>query len=248
MFRFFNKKSIEQGNVFMAPRGFRYGYFENILQEEAYENLINSLPSVNTFSFVDKANSGGGRKRFYVGPNYYSGQSYGCYCHMKKLPKIWVDFMEETESPEFQILLSEKTKVLFNSLCNFGFTYGNEGCMQEPHIDGAARSGDTSPIHATIACLLYFNKERGGSSGTCIYEPDRKTKLFQVPNLRNSMSFFEQHPDSWHGFPKVPEGETRRLISLSYSLEKSPLLLKKSRAHEFFCPAEKVFRKITRKI
>ena len=92
-------------------------------------------------------------------------------------------------------------------------------------INGAVRPNDSSPIHSTIACLLYFNEKPGGVSGTQVYDKDRKTVLFSVPNLRNSFFFLEQHPDSWHGFPSVPEGSERRIVSLSYSQEKRPITL-----------------------
>lgn len=227
MLKFFNEKSVKElkNKAQTAPAGFGYGFSENIFKDDVYLELTANFPDVKNFQLVDKQ-SGGGHKRFYVGPDYYSGKDWGAICHMKTLPKIWQEVLLESASPEFINLLSETTGIKFNSLCNFGFAYGNEGCVQEPHIDGAARPNDPSPIHSTIACLLYLNQKPGGSSGTCIYAPDRKTIIFQVPTLRNSMSFFEQHLNAWHGFPQVPKGEDRRIISLSYSRENNPITLK----------------------
>jgi len=218
----------------VAPAGFRYGFVENIFREDIYEELAKAFPDVSLFTFIDKP-SGGGHKRFYVGPNYYSGKDWGCICSMKQLPGIWQEVLRESVSPELINLLQVTTGIKFNSLCNFGFAFGNEGCFQQSHIDGAARPGDSAAIHSTIACLLYLNNRAGGSTGTRIYAPDRKTILFQAPNLRNSMSFFEQHPDSWHGFPLVPKSEERRIVSLSYSQESQPLILKTSLTHRLIC-------------
>lgn len=242
--KYFNLLGIQSIKPKAASRGFLYGYLENVFYDGVYEELISSFPPVETFQFTDKPDSGGGHKRFYVGPVYYSGKDWGCYCHFSHLPEVWKAVLREVASSEFIKILAQATRIKFNSLCNFGFTYGNEGCQQEPHIDGAARPNDLSPVHATIALLLYFNKKPGGSSGTCIYEIDRKTKIFQVPNLRNTLSFFQQHPDSWHGFPIVSQGEDRRLISLSYSLEKNPINLKDSSFHKIYCPVIKRVRKV----
>ncbi len=232
MLEFFDEKAIGElkNKKQTAPSGFHYGFTENIFKEDVYQKLTNTFPDIKSFKLVDKM-SGGGHKRFYVGPDYYSGKDWGCICHMKNLPEIWQKVLLESAAPEFIEMLSTATGIKFNSLCNFGFAYGNEGCVQEPHIDGAARPDDPSPVHSTIACLLYLNQKPDGFTGTCIYAPDRKTIIFQVPNLRNSMSFFKQHPSAWHGFPQVPKGESRRIISLSYSQEAAPIALKTFKEH-----------------
>lgn len=236
MLHYFNIKAIEKlkNDVQFAPKGFRYGYVENIFKDDIYESLIKTFPSVEKFRLVDKQ-SGGGHKRFYVGPNYNTNLHWGCACHFDSLPSVWRGVFNESASAEFLERLKWATGVNFNSLCNFGFAYGNEGCRQGAHLDGAVRADDKNESHSTLACLLYFNQKTGGSSGTCIYDADRITVLFQVPNLRNSMSFFEQHPDAWHGFPPVPVGEDRRIISLAYSLESSPVKVKNSFWHRQFC-------------
>lgn len=229
MIKYFNVKAIEElkRNTQVAPAGFRYGYAKGIINKDIYEELIATFPDVSKFQFIDKQ-SGGGRKSFYVGPNYYSGKNWGSVRHMDVLPNIWQKVLRESADPALVDLLQDATGIKMNSLCNFGFTYGREGSVQEPHIDGAARPNDPAPVHASITFLMYFNKEHGGSSGTVIYAPDRKTALFQVPDLRDSISFFEQHQAAWHGFPMVPKGEDRRLVSLSYSQEKKPTKISSS--------------------
>lgn len=236
MIEFFDIDSIKAAakKFSYAPSAFRYGYIANLFKEDVYKKLVETFPLVSEFKLVDKQ-SGGGRKRFYIGPAYDASKNWGCVCHLRGLPKIWKDVLNESISPEFASLFREATGVNFNSLCAFGFTYGNEGCMQEAHIDGAVRENDPNPIHSTIACLMYFNKEEGGTGGTCVYATDRKTILFQAPSLRNGLFFFEQHPDAWHGFPIMPPGSERRLVSLAYSLEKSPINLKTSITHRFIC-------------
>lgn len=210
-----------------ASRGFKYGFVTGVFKEEVYRELINTFPNVEKFELVDKQ-SGGGHKRFYVGPSYITSKNWGSIRHLSDLPEIWKGVIKESASEEFIALLKDSTGVECNSMDNFGFSYGNGGCMQGPHIDGAARPNDPSPIHATIACLLYFNDMPGGVSGTEVYDIDRKTVIFSVPDLRNSFFYFEQHPDSWHGFPTVPEGADRRLVSLAYSQEKKPITLSNS--------------------
>lgn len=236
MFNFFNDRAIVQlqKNVRTAPRGFRYGFVKDIFKDDVYEKLIKTFPPVETFTLVDKQ-SGGGHKRFYVGPVYSTVQSHGCVCHLRSLPILWQRTLEESASAAFINRLQWATGVTFNSLCNFGLAYSNTGCVQEPHLDGAVRSGDKNSIHSTIAGLLYCNKSTGGPGGTRVYDIDRKTIIFEVPCLHNSFFFFEQHPDAWHGFPLVGDGHDRRLVSVAYSIEQEPIILKDSFFHRLLC-------------
>lgn len=198
--------------------GVRNGFVDNILFADKYDELVGALPDPHTYTLVDKQ-SGGGHKRFYVGPVYLSGKDFGSVYHMRQLPSVWQDFLKEAGSKEFIELLSGTTQIKFNSLNNFGLAYGDKGCVQEPHLDGAIRSGDTSRIKGNIALLMYFNKTADPVSATELYDVDRKTILAKGFTMRNSMFFFEQHVNSWHGFPTVPHGHTRHILSLAYSNE-----------------------------
>ena len=235
MIKFFNKDSIisAKESFQKAPSGFRYGFIPNLFKEEVYEKLTDTFPDVRTFKLLEKMR-GGSRKRFYHGPVYDTDRWGGCVCHLESLPVIWKDVLEEAHSPELISLLRESTGIDFNSLSHFGYTFGDEGCMQEPHIDGAVRENPDS-IKSPIACLMYLNKSPEGSSGTCIYDVDAKTILFKVSDLRNSMLFFEQHVDAWHGFPTVLPGEERRLVSVAYNKEKKPIKIQDSLVHKIFC-------------
>lgn len=229
--KYFNREALEKlkRDVRRAPSGFRYGFAPNIFREEIYESIVNAFPDVKTF-FLKDFDAGGGRKRFYAGPVYYSGADYGSVRKFSKLSEIWRGIVAESASEEFVTLLNEVTGIAFNSVCNFGFAYGKEGSVQEPHLDGAVLK--TKSISGSIACLLYLNKEPGGAAGTRVYDVDRKTILFEVPDLRNSFFFFEQHPDAWHGFPEVPAGADRRIVSLTYSDEPKPIRLNDSYLYE----------------
>ncbi len=235
MIKLFNTDSIwsAKGTIQTAPSGFRYGFISNLFREDVYEELLSSFPAVETFKLVDKQ-SGGGRKRFYQGSQYDSDKNRGCVCHLERLPKIWKDVLRESASPEFMTLLSESTGLQFNSLNVFGFTFGNEGCMQEAHLDGVIRDNPIE-IKSPIACLLYFNEKPDDASGTCVYAPDKKTVLFQAPHMRNGLFFFQQHPDAWHGFPVMPAGTERRVISLAYNREKEPVHFRESLIHKATC-------------
>lgn len=236
MIKLFNANSIRtlKEKTRVSPRGFRYGYVENLFHEPVYQELIRTFPDVTKFELVDKV-SGGGRKHFYVGPKYVSNRHGGCVCHMDALSPVWKDVLRESTSEELTALLSEAIGIAFNSVALFGFTFGKEGCVQEPHIDGAVGYNEEAENPSTFAGLIYFNKEPGGVGGTCIYDTDRKTVIFQAPHLRNALFFFEQHPDAWHGFPLMPKGAERRLVSLAYGQEKSLIHLKESLLHRATC-------------
>jgi len=226
--RYFDPQALERlkRDVRRAPSGFRYGFVRGIFREDVYEAVMAGFPDVTGFRLKDlkEGNAGGGRKRFYVGQEYYSGRDYGATRKFSGVADIWREIIAEADSEEFKSLLHDATGVPLNSVCNLGFAYGKEGSVQEAHIDGAVSDMGKS-ISASVACLLYLNKEPGGVCGTRVYAPDRTTVLFEVPDLRNSFFFFEQHPAAWHGFPEVPAGADRRIVSLSYSHEPVPIRL-----------------------
>jgi hypothetical protein len=236
MIRHYSIAAIKKAKntIQIAPSGFRFGYIPDLFHEASYRELAKTFPDVSNFKLVDKQ-SGGGRKRFYTGPHYYSGLTWGCVCHMQNLPKIWKEVLDESADPELVELFQDVTGVRLNSLCNFGMTFGNEGCVQEPHIDGAVRADDPSPVHSTMAAIMYFNENPDPIGGTAVYAPDRTTILARAPHLRNGFFFFEQHPQAWHGFPPMPKGAERRIVSLSYSQESRLIGLKQSLLHRATC-------------
>ncbi|MBX4211220.1 MAG: hypothetical protein KW806_00245 [Candidatus Yanofskybacteria bacterium] len=232
--KYFNEQAFQKNlTLAVAPSGFRYGFIADVFRPEIYERLIAEFPDVKKFKLVDKI-SGGGHKRFYIGPLYDVNKHMGCMCHLSSYSSLWQEVLQESASSEFISFLSSVLGVPCNSLATFGHTYGNEGCEQEVHIDGAVRE-DHGEHPSTLATLLYFNDKSDNIGGTCVYAPDRSTILFQAPSMRNGMFFFEQHPEAWHGFPKMPAGAERRLVSLAYSQELESIPLKTSLAHQLTC-------------
>jgi hypothetical protein len=130
-------------------------------------------------------------------------------------------------------------------MVNFGLAYGNEGCRQGAHIDGAVR-GEGGEHPSSLACILYFNEKPDGPGGTCVYGTDATTVLFQAPSMRNGLFFFEQHPDAWHGFPVMPAGSERRIVSLAFGQESPPVTLKTSVLHQLTC--KKKIKSILKKV
>lgn len=243
--KFFSEQSIKSADIRIAPSGFRYGFIADIFREDIYRELMATFPDVTKFKLIDKM-SGGGRKRFYITPHYNVSKNMGCWCHLHWFPSMWQNVLQESASPEFISFLSTTLGVSCNSLTVFGHTYGNEGCRQDAHIDGAVREDDYGEHPSTLATLLYFNERPDNIGGTCVYAPDRKTVLFQAPSMRNGMFFFEQHLDAWHGFPVMPPGAERRLVSLAYSLEKEPIKIKNSLIHKLTCSLR--FKRIAKKV
>jgi hypothetical protein len=234
-FRWFNEAALRSAasHVRRAPAGFAYGYVPDIIRPDRYDELATSFPDTATFALVDKQ-SGGGRKRFYVGPSYFAGRDRGCICAFHEYP-VWRDVLEEAHSPELVSLLSAAFGARFNSVCDFGLTYGNAGCVQEAHIDGSARPGDPNDVRSVVATIVYFNTKPDPIGGTAVYLPDRSTILAQAPHLKNGMFFFRQHPAAWHGFPEMPAGTERHILSLSWSHEQAPISLRKSLLHSTTC-------------
>ncbi len=231
-----------------APAGFRYGFIEDLFRHDFYQRLVATFPDPKKFKLISKM-SGGGHKKFYLGPEYAANRTPGCGCALLDVSPEWQKVFRICNSPKFISYLSEKTGVPCNSLCNFGFTYGNEGCHQEAHVDGAVRADDPNEIKATLALLLYFNPEKSEIGGTYVCLPDRETIIMQAPHLFNSAFYFEQHPDAWHGFPEMPAGAERHLVSLTYSLEHKPVPVNNSFLHRLTCKynLKRIVRQLMRK-
>src|SRR3989344_1544645 len=128
MIKYFNPDlfSTIKNNTLVSKTGVRHGFAEGVFRPEVYEELIKSFPDTTSFYQVNK-HSGGGLKRFKVGPNYEVIKNFGSVYHMRNLPPVWRGVLQESASPEFIHKLEEATGGRFNSVANFGFTYGDEG-------------------------------------------------------------------------------------------------------------------------
>lgn len=166
--KYFSKKALEdlRRDIRRAPSGFRYGFVRGIFREDVYAGIARGFPDVKAFRPVDMM-AGGGHKRFHVGETYYSGTDYGAIHQFSKVSDVWQAVLAEAASEEFMALLRDATGIRFNSLCNFGFAYGDEGCMQEPHLDGSAMK--KKAVSDSIACLLCTSTRRRAASRAPAY-------------------------------------------------------------------------------
>jgi hypothetical protein len=198
------------------------GFVDEVFTKEAFDSLIHSFPGQKEFTLYDKTNSGGGRKRFYVGPEYVLSRNGTSAYHLRHLSPPWKQLFKECLSSEFIQALSRATNTDCNTLLNFGIAYSDAGCLQEPHLDGAVRAGGSLVGEGSVAVLFYFNEDPDPISATEVYDVDRKTILLKGTTMRNSMTFFVQHANAWHGFPRVPEGRTRKIVSVFYAQTTDP--------------------------
>lgn len=238
MLKFLNEETLQslRSQVRIAPAGFRYSFVTNIFKPEAYEHLWSKYPPVEKFRYVEVVdNFKNPSTKVYNGPRYGSREHHGCIDHLVDLDPIWKDVLAELSSPQAIKALNEATGIKFNSVREFAFNYGKKGCEIKPHLDSSARTKD--PYRTTVVCLLYFApKPGGGPGGTCVYDTDRETILLEAPDLCNSMLFFEQHPDAWHGYKTITADAERRNMQVTYNSISWPVKLKTSRWHRLFCP------------
>lgn len=237
--KYFNTEAITQlkRDTKVSTTGVTHGFVKDLFKSGVYDELMATFPDIQKFKFIDKQ-SGGGNKRFWVGPLYSSARDFGSAYHLRGLSPVWKGVIDEMQSEPFITALADATHVQFNSLDHFGFSYGKEGNRQGAHIDGAALPTDTSVIKGTIALLMYFNKADDPVSATELYDLDKTTVIAKGTTLRNSLFFFGQHPNAWHGYPPCPPGHERFLVSLGYSTEKSPIRLHWDFLHKIL-PLEK---------
>ena len=231
MLRFFNSGSLSKlrDHIKVSPAGFRYGFLENVFREDRYQELVETYPPFSLFHFHED-----GYKKVFEGPYYDSHDHAGCDHHLRVLPAVWQELLREAASDEFIQMFRKASGVEFNSLRNFSFKYGRKGCEIRPHLDQASRS--KGPGASRLVSMWYFSSRPGGGpGGTAIYDRDRKTILFEAPVLRNSMLFFEQHPEVWHGYETIKDDSERHALALTYNQEPARIPIKDSLWHELFC-------------
>lgn len=201
-------------SIKMSPRGFRYGFIENIFLPAAYEPLRRVFPPESRFSVTEE------NIMITLGGVYYDAREHhGHTDHLLDLDPLWHRALHEAASAEFIKALSENTGVACNSLRGFGFNLGKRGYgFRRPHLDGSARS--KHPARTRLVAMLYLGSSPSETvGGTKIYDTDEKTIVFEAPRLYNSLLFFEQHPDAWHGYPILEEDIERKTLQFTYNLE-----------------------------
>lgn len=238
MLKFLDEQALGalRSQIRIAPAGFRYGFITGVFKPSAYEELWNAYPSLDTFRYVEIADDfKNPSSKVYNGPRYGSREHNGCMDHLTGIDPIWKAVLAELASPSASAALNEATGVAFNSVREFAFNYGKKGCEIKPHLDGSARTSD--PYRTRIVFLFYFApRPGGGPGGTCLYDADRRTALFEAPDLCNSLLFFEQHPDAWHGYRAISTDAERRNMQVTYNLISRPVRPKTSLWHRLFCP------------
>lgn len=238
MLKFLNEEALRslRGEIRMAPAGFRYGFVTGIFKPGVYEELWSKYPPVEKFRYVEVVDDfKNPSTKVYNGPRYGSREHNGCIDHLADLNPVWKEVLVELASPEAVQRLNEATGIAFNSVREFAFNYGKKGCEIKPHLDSSARTKDV--YRTRIVCLLYFApRPGGGPGGTLVYDKDRETILLEAPDLYNSMLFFEQHPDAWHGYKTITADAERRNMQVTYNLINRPVRIKTSFWHRMFCP------------
>ena len=229
--KFFNRATFENvgSRMIVTPAGFKAAVIQNVFLPEAYQKLLAAYPPLSLFNYHEDA-----FKKVYEGPHYDSQEYKGCIAHFAPLDPIWKELLLEATSEEFMNLFSKSTGVIFNTVRNFSWKYGKEGCEIKPHLDQAAMHQNV--LRSRLVSLSYFAAKPGmGPGGTVIYSADRSKTVLEAQDLYNSMLFFEQHKDAWHGYKPMKQGEERRALAMTFNLEEQPTRIKTPFAHKLFC-------------
>ena len=231
--KFFNRATFENipQKIKIAPAGFRIGFLSDVFQEDLYHKLLTAYPPFSLFTHVEDE-----FKNVFEGPYFDAKEHRGCKDHLSHLPSVWHELLLEANSQEFTSLFSNAASVPFNGVRNFSFKWGKEGNHIKPHLDQAAKSKNSA--RSRIVCMFYFGEQKGKNpGGTCIYAKDRETPILEADMLYNSMLFFEQHPDAWHGYKSLVGSEERKAMAITFFSDSHPPKIKTSMVHRLFCPA-----------
>jgi hypothetical protein len=185
-----------------------------VLLDEAYRQLVDTLPDVSTFgkSFGEQRKYGQNpHNRFLL---EYNGRT--------PLPDPWKAFVHELRQPPYRQFLQEMFGVKKVAL-RFHWLYTPAGCSVSPHCDGADELG----TH-----LFYFNTAQdwdpawGGS--TLILDDGQRLSYKTAPSFEdfaretpsqsigNYSLLFKRTDHSWHGVRELrcPQGRLRKLFSV----------------------------------
>ena len=203
--------SIQKKDLF-KEKG--YLYFENFIEQEIFEKLLNNWPNINFFTprlkpikFYDTGFVLGVGKKIYLFSNpedlHYFKHHYSLYSYFKSEK------------------MCNMIKKLYGSDKNFylkGMVYSNasKNSFLIPHKDGLPKD------KKEVCNLIFFvdgdNEDTLKSGGTSLYFDNEFEKLiFKPNNICNSLLLYNSNFNFFHGFKKIETNKNRKAITFEYS-------------------------------
>ena len=210
------------GEWFRSREPFPWVCAEQLLTEEGYRELCDSLPDTSRFQAVF------GRRRKY---GQASHDRFALeYRWWLKLPGIWQAFIDELKGRAYRDFVA---RMLGHDdfLLHFHWHYTPHGCSVSPHCDATWKLGSH---------IFYLNTEEdwqpdwGGE--TLVLEDHRQFRYdsapafedfdaaYGCPALGNRSLLFMRRDHSWHGVKPIecPEGRLRKVFIVEFR-EKTPV-------------------------
>lgn len=209
-------------DIFQKADPFPFAVFDKLVNEEAYQELINNLPDIKHFT------KSVGKERAY---GQKSHDRYILeYENPADVPNCWNEFIKELNSKEYQHFLAKmfgtpKFKVRYH------WHYAYSGCSVSPHCDGLSKIGSH---------IFYLNtnddwkKEWGGETlvlkpkGNITHESNPEFEFFDTAAtsgpLGNTSFLFQRTDNAWHGVHALdcPDGKYRKVFILVIDKVSSP--------------------------
>ena len=187
---------LNNSEIFQNNHPFPYGFIKNPIDEEYYNELCNTYPTVD-----DKWYSADDYSRSSIKRHFGNSKANNIIDEDdESLSKSWNDLFHYLNSKEATEKMSEYTGLKVTKLRSLDFVLNRKGDFNLPHSHHIGIKQEDYEYKFTV--LIYFAKDwiKGSPGGTYISEgEDESTIVFEPTDLNNSWICFAETPNSWHG-------------------------------------------------
>lgn len=209
----FNWERIFQSKEdFENKKPFPYGFGTKVLQKNFYDYLVETYPGVDEKWYIPKDFSRSAIKRLFG--NDSKNQAYDN--DDSSLSTYWNKFRHYLFTKEFFENFSKYTGIKLSGIRHFVFIKNRKGDFNMPHLHWESSREEDYSYKITV--LMYFCKgwHKGDLGGTYVCESeDESSIIFEATDLDNSMIWFKETPNSWHGSKYITKDVVRPSIQFT---------------------------------
>ena len=200
------KNLLSKSEYFQKNQPFKFGFIENIFENNFYNDLYESYPNFDSF----KDGSDLSKSQLMRKWGDTSGTQHVVPGNDPTMSEEWNRLKQYAESNEFIENFSKFSGTRVNKLQQFHFIGYTQGGFQLPHIHNVGPN--------TLVLMFYFSKgwKKGQAGGTYMASEEDESKIiFEPYNLDNSLALFQDGPKAAHGARVISENVERRALQIT---------------------------------
>ena len=203
-------------DIFKNNKPFQYGFVENFLHENFYNELYNTYPKIDENWYVPTDASRSAKKRRFGGADDPSSDQRSVEQEDPSLGGAWNQFFHYLHSKEFLGYMSKYSGIALTGLPDFAFIVNEKGSFNMPHVHHPTEHKKDYSYNLTV--LVYFAKgwKHGDPGGTYLASDEDESSIFFEPyNLDNTCVIFAETPGSFHGSRYMTQDAKRQSIQFT---------------------------------